>query len=117
MKRRLLIEDERTVRDALTAIIRAFGCTVVACGSASSALDAAARERFDLALVDRWVNGESGLMLTRCLLGRDPALVVAIIGADPRDSGAVEAAREGASNYLRRPVEIGQLRRMIDDVR
>jgi CheY-like chemotaxis protein len=46
------VEDEPEVLRVVQAFLSAWGCRVVACSQAQAALEAAARQRFDLLLSD-----------------------------------------------------------------
>src|SRR4029077_2273111 len=59
----LVVEDDRDIRDMLSALLDMSGYAVRACATAEEALDALREEAFDLMLTDYALPGRTGLWL------------------------------------------------------
>lgn len=106
----LIVEDDRALADNLREIFEASGGTVHTATSGAEAEAAAARQRFDLAMVDLQLDeGESGLALIPRLrqLASDGEIIV-ITGNATLDT-AIEAVRHGVFAYLTKPFRTADL--------
>ncbi len=106
----LVVDDERELRDSLTQILTSIGHHVMAAVSGEDALSAL-RERgtdtpasIHMVLLDVNLPGMSGLEVLRDIRAFDPTISVLIITAHGNIRDAVEAMREGAYNYIEKPV-------------
>jgi len=102
MIRLLIVEDESYVAESLTALLesRGFACEVAA--TAEEALEAPA---CDVVLADLKLPGMSGLELLRRLKERDATQPVLLLTGHGTIRDAVEAMREGALDFLTKPIE------------
>lgn len=98
----LLVDDHPMVRDGLRARLAGVpGFVVVAeAGDAAGALAALQRHAPDLVVMDVALRGESGIQLTRQLLGRQPGLRVLVLSMYDNPGYVSEAQRAGASAYV-----------------
>jgi len=104
----LVADDQPDVRRALHLLLKAEGAEVDEAGSSEEVIAFAASRRFDVALLDlnytrHSTSGREGLDLLRRLRDVDPALSVIAITAWGSVSGAVEAMRIGARDYVEKP--------------
>jgi DNA-binding NtrC family response regulator len=107
----LLIADDDPVALALLAeVLTGDGYGVRAAGSGAECLALAEREPFDLAIVDLRMPGMDGLEVIRRLASIQPGIPVVILTAFATIDTAIEAIREGASDYLSKPFRMEQLR-------
>ena len=113
----LVVDDEKNIRTTLTVCLEQLGHQVVSVPSAEGALDALAKQPFDLALVDLKLGMDSGLNLIPRLLADRPDLLVVIITAYATVETAVEAIRRGAWDYLPKPFTPAQIRHLVDRAR
>lgn len=108
MKRVLIVDDDRVILNLLAEGLRDSGYAVSAAVSGRDALEALARETFDLAVLDMRIPDISGLELARMLRssGGPPFVFLSAFG-----DGAIveEAAKTGAMGYLVKPVDVPQL--------
>jgi two-component system response regulator HydG len=102
MTRILLVEDEDYVRESLVALFEAAGIECTACASAEEALEA---PPCDAVLTDLRLPGMSGVQLLVRLKERDPATPVVVLTGHGSIPDAVAAMREGALDFLTKPVE------------
>lgn len=108
----LVVDDDFRVAALHAEVVGSVaGLRVVASvHSAAAALDAAARHRPALVLLDRYLPDADGIDLLRRLRGEDAAPDVLMLTA-ARDLASVRAAvRAGALHYLLKPVEFPVLR-------
>ena len=104
----LIAEDQEHVREALAMLLRGSGYLVLLCASPREALDTAARQSFDLALVDMnyrrdSTSGVEGLNLIESLRQLDHTLPIAALTAWGNVDLAVNAMKSGASDFIEKP--------------
>jgi NtrC-family two-component system response regulator AlgB len=99
----LIVDDEPNIRKTLAIALEAEGHRVLAVSNFKDALAEAARQFFDLALVDLRLGTESGLELIPTLRTNCPWMKVVVITAYASIDTAVEAMRRGAYDYLPKP--------------
>jgi two-component system response regulator FlrC len=101
----LLVEDDRSLREALADTLLLAGHDYHAVGSAEDALTAVAREAFSLVVSDVNMPGMDGHQLLALLRARQPQLPVLLMTAHGAVERAVDAMRQGAADYLVKPFE------------
>jgi len=99
----LLIDDEPEIRESLETLLTLEGYQVQSAASAGEGLECLGRTPFDLVLLDVSLPDRSGLELLRDIRAADPALPVVMITAYGSVETAVQAMRDGASNYITKP--------------
>ncbi len=110
----LIVDDELNIRKTLRVALESMRHAVEEAGGAADALKAIGRQRFDVALVDLRLGGESGLDLLDGILRRSPRTAVVIITAHGTIDTAVEAMRRGAFDYLPKPFTPAQVRAVLE---
>jgi NtrC-family two-component system response regulator AlgB len=101
----LVIDDDKTFRDAACLIVEGAEHYAEAVGSGPEALALLKREKFEAVLLDVHLNGESGLDLLPRIQEQNPGLPVIIITAEGNVKMAVEAMRRGAVDFLEKPFQ------------
>lgn len=101
----LLVEDDRSLREALADTLLLAGHDYHAVGSAEEALKAVEREAFSLVVSDVNMPGMDGHQLLGLLRARQPQLPVLLMTAHGAVERAVDAMRQGAADYLVKPFE------------
>lgn len=101
----LLVEDDRSLREALADTLLLAGHDYQAVGSAEEALQAVEREAFSLVVSDVNMPGMDGHQLLGLLRARQPQLPVLLMTAHGAVERAVDAMRQGAADYLVKPFE------------
>jgi DNA-binding NtrC family response regulator len=110
MKPRILVvDDERHQRDILKVILEGEGYDVTTAGNARQALEQAREGAFDVVLTDLKMPDQSGIELLSELLKTQPGLCVVLMTAHGSIDSAVEAMRQGAFDYLTKPLERDQM--------
>jgi NtrC-family two-component system response regulator AlgB len=106
----LIIDDDPGVRQSLRLCLESDHARVLGVGTASGALDALERGRFDVVFLDLWLRSESGLDVLPEILRRQPGVGVIVITAFASYESAVQAMKRGAADYLPKPFEPEQVR-------
>src|SRR5437870_9952218 len=98
----LLVEDDRTIREAIELILTKEGHGVVAFRTAEEALEVAGPEP-DVLISDYKLPGVNGIELVKRLKMRLPFLESIVITAFGSIDLAVDAIKQGASDFLTKP--------------
>jgi DNA-binding NtrC family response regulator len=102
----LVVDDEAAQRDILGGFLRKQGFDVQEAASAPEALAVLRAEPIDLVLTDVRMPGMSGLELLREVHALNPEIPVLVLTAYGNVVDAVAAMRDGAVDYLTKPVDI-----------
>jgi twitching motility two-component system response regulator PilH len=116
IKNVLVVEDSPTDSKALCDILSKNGFGVVAVGSAEEALEKVKETKPDLVLMDVVLPGQNGFQATRTL-SRDSTtkdVPVIICSSKGQTTDKVWGLRQGAKNYLVKPVKQTELLAMIE---
>jgi DNA-binding NtrC family response regulator len=100
----LVVDDEKGQREILSAILNREGYRALAVPGGRDALQILMEEEFDLILTDLKMQGMSGLELLERVLAEDPSQCVIIMTAHGTIDSAVEAMKNGAFDYLEKPL-------------
>jgi two-component system, NtrC family, response regulator AtoC len=110
----LLIEDDPGSREALLALLKASGFAMKECSSGKEGLQLLTGERFDIVISDLFLPDMNGIeILTRVKLDSPRTEVILITGHASAET-AVKAMKEGAFDYITKPLNIDELRIIID---
>lgn len=110
----LVVDDDEGVRDLLAEALTSWGHEVTAVGSGLEAMGSLKHQIFDVGLVDIRMPGMDGLTLLREIKRQDASIEVVMITGYPEVSTAVQALKEGAYDYLTKPFNLDELRRLLD---
>jgi signal transduction histidine kinase len=100
----LIVDDEETVRDTFRDVLLAEGYDAVTCSGFSEAQERLNVRRFDVALTDLMLPRESGMSLLSFARDHDPEMSVVMVTGHPDLSTAVSALKQGAYDYIAKPV-------------
>lgn len=100
----LVVDDEPVFRLAVIRVLEKGGCRVTGCDSAEEALEVLAKSRFDVAFVDLRLPGMVGTDLMARIRSDWPDVDVIVISAFASLETAIEAVRQGAFDYLLKPL-------------
>jgi DNA-binding NtrC family response regulator len=109
----LVVDDEKSILMLLEEALSQWGYQVTAASSGAEALAALRTQVFDAALTDVRMPDMSGLDLLRELKKRDESMEVVIMTGYPTIASAVEALKEGAYDYLSKPLILDELRHLM----
>jgi DNA-binding NtrC family response regulator len=105
----LLVDDEDLVRDSLREFFEKRGHAVREAESVSAARLAARAARTDAAVVDYQLPDGDGLEVLSALRAADASLPVVMLTAHGSIDLAVQAIKEGADQFLTKPVDLPTL--------
>ena len=110
MRRRLLlVEDDPTLRQALTFNLAREGYEVSSSADGESALEAARNERLDLILLDVMLPGMSGLEVLRALRRDGVSTPIIVLSAKGDEIDRVVGLKVGADDYVSKPFGMDEL--------
>jgi len=113
----LVIDDEATMRDVLRTRLEAWGYRVELAADAASGEREARRSDPWLVLSDVVLPDSSGLELLGRLRADAPARTVILMTAYGSVDAAVEAMKQGARDFLTKPLDYSKLRALLDELR
>ena len=109
----LVADDESSITEGLSALLELAGYHAVTVNDGAKVMETMERTSFAVILVDLMMPGLTGLEILREVKRRGwPTEVIIITGQGSIDS-AVEAMKEGAYDYLTKPVEPNRIRSLI----
>ena len=110
----LVVDDDETIRGFLRDLLTANGHEVEAAENARSASDMLKSREFELVLTDLMLPDGDGLEVLRMARARPYEPEVLVITAYGTIDSAVEAVREGAFDYLTKPIAAQKLLLTVD---
>jgi DNA-binding NtrC family response regulator len=116
----LIVDDERELRESLSHTLERLGYDPLLAETGEEALAMVQAEkapRLRLVLLDVNLPGMTGLEVLKKLRAHDPSVSVLIITAHGNIRDAVEAMREGAFNYIEKPVREQDILAAVQTVR
>lgn len=113
MKRILLVEDDEALRVTQSIYLSQEGFEVAAQADRSAARARLGREPFDVVVTDLRLGKQSGLDVVRDTRELQPSAEIIVITGYSSVESAVEAMKEGAYDYLTKPVDPDVLVRII----
>jgi DNA-binding NtrC family response regulator len=99
----LIVDDERSLCEYLAILLRREGFRPETAQSVEEALEILSRERFDLVLSDLMLGPRSGIELLEALRSRPERPRIIFMTAYGTVEKAVEAIRDGASDFILKP--------------
>jgi NADPH-dependent glutamate synthase beta subunit-like oxidoreductase/CheY-like chemotaxis protein/NAD-dependent dihydropyrimidine dehydrogenase PreA subunit len=115
MKPILVVDDEAIMRESLRDWLTDDGYQVEIAEDGNAALKAIDKQDFGVAIVDLMLPGKNGIEVLREAKAKRPYLKGIIITAYASVPTAVEAMKEGAVDYLPKPIQLNQLEALIRD--
>ncbi|HSG09299.1 MAG TPA: sigma-54 dependent transcriptional regulator [Longimicrobiales bacterium] len=109
----LLVDDDPQVRTSLSEALQDFGLAVETAGSGEAALSMVGGYRPDVVLSDIRMPGMDGIELLRLLKERMPDVYVVLITAFDDMPTVVSAMREGAFDFLVKPLNLDELEEVL----
>ena len=113
MAKILVVDDEPALLALLQDALGSWGYQVRHARTGAAALEMLRLELFDAALVDIRMPDMTGLDLLRDIKRQDTSAEVVMMTGYPAISSAIEALREGAYDYLSKPLVLEELRHLM----
>lgn len=106
----LVVDDDLTHRTMLRTLLSGWGYTIVEADDGSTAIEKARQRPFDLILMDIRMIKVSGLQAMMEIKAYNPAIPVVIMTAYASVETALDALKNGAYDYLTKPLDFDELR-------
>jgi len=113
MNRILVIDDEQSMRDFLSIMLKKEGYEVVAAENGEHALKAIHAEIYDLVITDVKMPKVDGIEVLRTVKEVSPETVVIVITAFATTDTAVQAMKLGAYDYITKPFKVDEIKLII----
>ena len=107
--RLLVIDDEKNIREGLSEFLQSDGYEVVCAADGDEGWNRFCAGDIDLVITDLKMPGFTGDELMRRILARAPGFPVIILTGHGTVESAVTAMREGAWDFLSKPVDLDHL--------
>ncbi len=101
----LLIDDEENLRRTLALILKREGYDVDTAATVKEARQRLETSSYDLTFLDLKLPDANGLTLLPELRNRFPTMPVLVLTAHDKLDAAIEAVRNGARDYLLKPID------------
>jgi len=115
-ERVLVVEDDEAARVGLQQLVRTWGFLVEAAGDGEEALRMATSFRPAIVISDLVMPRLDGLGLLRALREQGDDIPVVILTAQGTVETAVEAIKQGAYDYVTKPVDVQRMRILLDKI-
>jgi two-component system response regulator HydG len=110
----LIIDDEEPHAEAVAESLERVGYDCVIATSGTAGAKKIHNEEFDVILTDLRMEDMDGLAILRKAKEDAPDAEVVVITGHGDVKTAVEAIKQGAANYLTKPVDMAELRAIVD---
>src|SRR6476620_7958799 len=110
----LLVEDKDSLRRVLRLTLENAGYTVAEANDARAALNEIANSRHRLVLTDLRMPNGSGLDVLRAARAADADVPVVVMTAFGSIDEAVQAMKDGAHDFLQKPVDSNHLLLLVE---
>ncbi len=109
----LFIDDEPGSRESLTLLLQREGYRVDAVAAGEEALDLLARKSYDVIITDLFLPGVSGMDILKHVKEHSLPCNVILITGNASAETAVEAMKEGAFDYITKPLNFEKLKLLV----
>jgi DNA-binding NtrC family response regulator len=112
----LVIEDEKMLAKSIQKFLSGYGYETLTAEDGELGLKLAREMRPDLVFLDMRLPKIEGMELLKKIKELDPSIYVIVITAYGSIENAVEAMKLGAYDYIRKPVDLDELKLLADRV-
>lgn len=112
----LIVDDEFSVRDSLTKWFRSDGYLAESAANATEALKKLQADHWDIVFLDIKMPGVDGMELQQRIKNVDPEIVIIMLTGYASIDTAVKSLKEGAYDYLTKPVDPDYLSHLIEKI-
>ena len=112
----LVVDDEASQRELVSGYLKKQGFEVFTAAGGESALELFRQAPMELILTDQRMPGLSGLDLLKAAREINPETQVIVMTAYGSVETAVEAMRDGAADYVAKPLNLDELRQKIQRI-
>jgi len=111
----LVVDDELSMREFLEILLAKEGYTVRCASNGEEACSILDKDTFDLIITDIRMDAVDGLGVLRKTKEVNSETPVIIISAFATAETAVEAMKDGAYDYIPKPFEVGEFKKIVRD--
>jgi two-component system response regulator PilR (NtrC family) len=115
LNRILIVDDEQSMRELLSIMLRKEGYEVVTADNGEKALKAVQNDIFDLVITDLKMPQMDGMTLLKEIKESSPDTIVIIVTAFGTTEGAEKARRLGAYDYIGKPFNNDEIKLVIQN--
>jgi DNA-binding NtrC family response regulator len=115
-ERVLIVEDDAAARSGLEQLVKSWGFIAESAGDGEEALEKVTTFRPAIVITDMVMPRMDGLALLRALPQQGADVTTLLLTAQGTVETAVEAMKEGAYDYLTKPVDIQRLKILLDKI-
>ena len=109
----LVVEDDEPMRQMIAAVLEPLEATVIVSKNAQHAMEIIERQEVAVVLTDLRMPQADGIDVLNFSRQRNPLTQVVLITGHATVESAIDALKQGAFDYLRKPFEPADLRREI----
>ncbi len=110
MDKILVVDDERSMRDFLSIMLKKAGYDVTTAVDGEEAVNILHKDIFDLVITDLKMPKVDGLQVLKTVKELSPDTVVIVITAFASTETTVEAMKEGAYDYITKPFQNDEMK-------
>ncbi len=111
----LIVDDDRSVAEVLRDQIARENSVVEVCSDGAEAMDTMNEQGFDLVVTDLMMPKIGGIGVLRHAKAINPDVIVIIITGYASLETAIEAIRDGAYDYIRKPFKLQELQIVVNN--
>ncbi|MBI3400288.1 MAG: sigma-54-dependent Fis family transcriptional regulator [Acidobacteria bacterium] len=115
-ERVLIVEDDSAARAGLEQLVKSWGFTAESAGDGQEALEKVTSFRPAIVITDLVMPRMDGLALLRALQRGGADVTTLLLTAQGSVETAVEAMKEGAYDYLTKPIDIPRLKILLEKI-
>jgi DNA-binding NtrC family response regulator len=115
-ERILIVEDDGAARTGLEQLVKSWGFTADSASDGEEALEKVTSFRPAIVITDLVMPRMDGLELLRALQSQGADATTLLLTAQGTVETAVEAMKEGAYDYLTKPIDIQRLKILLDKI-
>ncbi|MDH4329393.1 MAG: sigma-54 dependent transcriptional regulator, partial [Nitrospira sp.] len=113
MEKILVVDDEQSLREVLSIMLKRTGYDVTSVADGEEAIELLNKDIFDLVITDLRMPKIDGMEVLKAAKSASPETVVLIITAFASADSAVEAMKQGAYDYLTKPFQVDEVQLII----
>ena len=112
----LIVDDERSIRDACREVAMSLGFTTHVADSAEHAYRLLQTQSIDAVLLDLRLRGAGGLEALRQIKAQRPEALVVVVTGYGTVQSAVQAMKNGSYDYVTKPFSVDELKLLLERV-
>ncbi|MBI5059890.1 response regulator [candidate division KSB1 bacterium] len=112
----LVVDDDTMILQVMSDLLKAAGYDVLTAMTGDEAVKFHTDKAPALTFLDVKLRGKSGIDVFREIRTVDPQATIVILTGYPKIEDTVQVIKEGAYNYLTKPIKTEELLAMVDEV-